>query len=277
MAPAQAHEQQVLLAREATFEKILHKNTGARNARAADYESISRQYYNLATDFYEYGFGQSFHFGRPAIGESFQQSIIRHEHYLAHMIDIKEGMKVLDVGCGVGGPAREIAKFTGAYITGLNLNEYQVERATRYTIKGMMDRQVQFVQGNFMNIPFEDNTFDAVYAIEATVHAPSLKDVYAEIFRVLKPGGKFGVYEWVMTEKYDNDNLHHRETRIGIEQGDGIAKIVNLPEAKQAFEAAGFEEIFEEDIASRPDPYPWYWTLDSVRADGAARNGEDFR
>lgn len=111
------------------------------------------RYYNLATDFYEYGFGQSFHFGRPAIGESFQQSIIRHEHYLAHMIDIKEGMKVLDVGCGVGGPAREIAKFTGAYITGLNLNEYQVERATRYTKKSMMDRQVQFVQGNFMVSP----------------------------------------------------------------------------------------------------------------------------
>lgn len=96
--------------------------------------------------------------------------------------------------------------------------------------------------------------------------------MYAEIFRVLKPGGKFGVYEWVMTEKYDNDNLHHRETRIGIEQGDGIAKIVNLPEAKEAFEAAGFEEIFEEDIASRPDPYPWYWTLDS----GSWRHAQTF-
>ena len=45
------------------------------------------------------------------------------------------------------------------------------------------------------HIPFPDNSFDAIYAIEATVYAPSLARVYAEIFRVLKPGGRFGVYE----------------------------------------------------------------------------------
>lgn len=146
--------------------------TACLQARVADYETISRQYarprnwiffvtalrivlmtlryYNLATDFYEYGFGQSFHFSRAAKAESFVQSIVRHEHYLAHQMDIKTDMKVLDVGCGVGGPAREIARFTGAYITGINLNEYQVERATRYTAKVKMDKQVQFVQGDFM-------------------------------------------------------------------------------------------------------------------------------
>ena len=47
---------------------------------------------------------------------------------------------------------------------------------------------------------FPDNSFDAVYAIEATVHAPKLEGVYGEIFRVLKPGGVFGVYEWLMTD-----------------------------------------------------------------------------
>jgi sterol 24-C-methyltransferase len=46
------------------------------------------------------------------------------------------------------------------------------------------------------HIPFPDNSFDAAYAMEATVHAPSLEGVYSEIFRVLKPGGTFGVYEW---------------------------------------------------------------------------------
>ncbi|CAI0647822.1 unnamed protein product [Colletotrichum noveboracense] len=294
---------EVLLARDATFEQILHKGTSKgnvgmsamlkkdheaqkaatedyfrhwdnklnaqketkedREARAAEYDSLTRQYYNLATDFYEYGFGQSFHFCRPAIAESFKQGIARHEHYLAHMINIKKGMKVLDVGCGVGGPTREIAKFTGAYVTGLNINEYQVERAMRYTKKERMDKNVQFVQADFMNIPFEDNTFDAVYAIEATVHAPSLQAVYSEIHRVLKPGGVFGVYEWVMTEAYDNDNLSHRKTRIEIEQGNGIANMVKASEALRAFEAAGFEILENEDMADRPDPSPWYWPLDA--------------
>ncbi|KAK2746029.1 sterol 24-c-methyltransferase [Colletotrichum kahawae] len=286
---------QVLLARDATFEQILHKGTSkgnvgmsamlkkdheAQKVATEDYfrhwdNKLNAQketkedreptirYYNLVTDFYEFGFGQSFHFCRPAIAESFKQGIARHEHYLAHMINIKKGMKVLDVGCGVGGPAREIAKFTGAYITGLNINEYQVERAMRYTNKERMDKNVQFVQADFMNIPFEDNTFDAVYAIEATVHAPSLQAVYSEIHRVLKPGGIFGVYEWVMTEAYDNDDLSHRKTRIEIEQGNGIANMVKASEALRAFEAAGFEILENEDMAERPDPSPWYWPLDA--------------
>lgn len=107
-------------------------------------------YYNLATDLYEYGWGQSFHFCRFSHGEPFHQAIARHEHYLAHSMGIQEGMKVLDVGCGVGGPAREIAKFTGANITGLNNNDYQIERATHYAAKEGLSEQVGFVKGDFM-------------------------------------------------------------------------------------------------------------------------------
>lgn len=59
-------------------------------------------------------------------------------------------MKVLDVGCGVGGPAREIAKFTGAHITGLNNNDYQIERATHYAFKEGLSDQLKFVKGDFM-------------------------------------------------------------------------------------------------------------------------------
>ena len=103
-----------------------------REARTKEYATLTRHYYNLATDLYEWGWGGSFHFCRFAYGEPFYQAIARHEHFLAHNIGIKEGMRVLDVGCGVGGPAREIAKFTGANIVGLNNNDYQIQRATRY-------------------------------------------------------------------------------------------------------------------------------------------------
>lgn len=108
---------------------------------------------------------------------------------------------------------------------------------------------------------FPDNSFDAVYAIEATVHAPSLEGIYSEIFRVLKPGGVFGVYEWLMTDKYDNDNPHHREIRLGIEQGDGISNMEKIDVALKAMKAAGFELELNEDLADRDDKYPWYWPL----------------
>lgn len=232
-----------------------------REARRAEYATLTRQYYNLGTDLYEYGWGQSFHFCRFAYGEPFYQAIARHEHYLAAKIGINEGDKVLDVGCGVGGPAREIAKFTGAQITGLNNNDYQIERAIRYAQKEGLSHQLNFVKGDFMQMSFPDNTFDCVYAIEATVHAPSLEKVYSEIFRVLKPGGTFGVYEWLMTDKYDNDNQRHREIRLGIELGDGISNMVKISDGIAAIKAAGFELKHHEDLAQRPDPTPWYYPL----------------
>lgn len=109
---------------------------------------------------------------------------------------------------------------------------------------------------------FPDNTFDAVYAIEATVHAPSLEGVYSEIFRVLKPGGTFGVYEWLMTDTYDNNNVEHRKIRLGIEQGNGISNMVTIAEGLRAIKAAGFELELHEDLAQRPDARPWYYPID---------------
>lgn len=110
---------------------------------------------------------------------------------------------------------------------------------------------------------FPDNSFDAVYAIEATVHAPSLEGIYSEIYRVLKPGCVFGVYEWLMTDAYDNDNAHHREIRLGIEQGDGISNMVRVSEGLRAIKAAGFQLELHEDLADRNDARPWYYPLDA--------------
>src|ERR1700760_1258309 len=98
---------------------------------------------------------------------------------------------------------------------------------------------------------FPENSFDAVYAIEATVHAPSLEGIYSQIFRVLKPGGVFGVYEWLMTDAYDNDNTQHRDIRLGIEQGNGISNMEKVEVALKAMKDAGFELELHEDLADR--------------------------
>lgn len=235
---------------------------GEMSNRLEEYTSLTNAYYNLATDLYEYGWGQSFHFARYYKGEPFYQAIARHEHFLAHKMNIREGQSVLDVGCGVGGPAREIATFTGANVTGLNNNDYQISRAEAYSERRGLAHQCKYVKGDFMQMPFEDATFDAVYAIEATVHAPKLEGVYGEIFRVLKPGGTFGVYEWLMTDRYDDSDRRHREIRHGIEVGDGIPQMVKIEECLRALKAVGFEIDFNEDLAETDGYVPWYYPLE---------------
>ena len=92
------------------------------DGRTSNYAEVVNTYYNLATDFYEWGWGQSFHFANKLAGESFASSIFRHEYYLALRLGIEPSHKVLDCGCGIGGPARNIARFTRAQVTGITIN-----------------------------------------------------------------------------------------------------------------------------------------------------------
>ena len=71
-------------------------------------------------------------------------------------------------------------------------------------------------QGDFNHVPYEECTFDKVYAIEATCHSDDLSKVYGEAYRVLKPGGMFAVYEWAMTSAYDPENAHHVKLKEDI-------------------------------------------------------------
>lgn len=102
------------------------------------------------TDFYEEAWAQSFHFCRFTVGEPFLQALARHEHYLAYKLGIEEGMEVLDVGCGVGGPAREIVRFTGCNVVGINNNGYQIARAARHSVRAGLEKNLSFFKGDFM-------------------------------------------------------------------------------------------------------------------------------
>ena len=90
------------------YNKLHEDDLAERNTA---YTTLVNSYYELATLFYEWGWGQSFHFAYQLKGESFQEAIARHEYFLAGRLGVKQGDKVIDVGCGVGGPMRNIARY----------------------------------------------------------------------------------------------------------------------------------------------------------------------
>lgn len=222
--------------------------------RNSEYKSLVNSYYDLATLFYEWGWGQSFHFANRYPNETFAESIRRHEYYLASKLGLSKDsstLKVLDVGCGIGGPMRNICKFTGCDVTGLTLNEYQVNRGNEIVKTQMPEiaTKCRSVQGDFMKMPFEGEQYDAAYAIEATCHAPDRVGVYSEIFRVLKPGSIFACYEWCMTDGFDPTNKEHLKMKKQIEEGDGLPDICHTTVCLEAMKKAGFEILHEEDMA----------------------------
>jgi len=242
------------------YDENSERNVETRNEK---YGNIVPNFYRLVTDFYEYGWGESFHFSPAYEGESFHQSLRRHEHYLASQLGLKKGMSVLDVGCGVGGPAHEIARFSGANVTGMNIVEYQIQKAEEKGRQYGLSDQCKFIHGDFMNMPVKDETFDAAYGIEATCHAPDKVKLWKEIFRILKPGGKFGVYEWLMTDKYDPENPRHVAIKEGIEIGNALPTIPSTANIRAELEEAGFTVLIEEDraVVTAVEPVPWYFPL----------------
>ena len=243
-------------------ERLLTSNRGSREERRSSYEGISVLYYDLVTDFYEYGWGRSFHFAPCVPGESFEASLARHEHYIAHMLGLRPGMVVADFGCGVGGPLIEIARFSGAKIVGVNSNSYQLERAGRLTEEVGLAHLSDFLNCDFLNVDVPDESFDAVYSIEATCHAPDKTSVYGEIFRLLKPGARFAAYEYCMTERFHPDNPLHRQLKEDIQLGGGLLIIDDKQTVDEALREVGFEVLETRDLAEQAGPsIPWYEPL----------------
>lgn len=125
-------------------------------------------------------------------------------------------------------------------------------------VEGASGATALSVQANFMKIPFEDNTFDCVYAIEATCHAPQRQGVYSEILRVLKPGGRFACYEWCLTDKFDKNNPEHLIIKKKIEEGDALPDMATCDEVVEALRDVGFEVVASRDMAQdRDQVMPW--------------------
>ena len=229
--------------------------------RKKNYRSLANHYYNLATDFYEFGWGQSFHFAPRDRGESFKASLLRSQRFIGDRLSLKPGMEVLDVGCGVGGPMGNLARLSGASIVGININAYQIERAKAYTrdVRSLC----RFIHGDFMQIPEGDDSYDGAYAIGATCYAPDKTALYREMFRVLRPGACFACYEWCLTEKFDPGNPEHLRIKKSIMRGDGLPDIDTTSEVCSALRVAGFDVLETRDLAFDSHPkLPWYRALD---------------
>lgn len=230
---------------------------GAEAKRLDRYAVVTNDFYDLITDFYEYGWGDSFHLAPRYHGESLRAAILRHEHWLALQLGLDQGMRVLDLGCGVGGPMRNIARFAGCHVTGVNLNDYQIRRAEDLNRRAGLSDRCTLLKADFTSLPLPPRSLDAAYAIEATVHAPHLREVYASVRRVLKPGALFATYEWCLLPAYDPTNAEHQRLRRSMEIGNGLVALPTRAQVEEAIAGAGFEVLRIEDRGTGLD-IPWW-------------------
>lgn len=116
---------------------------------------------------------------------------------LATAAGLSERDHVLDAGCGIGGPARHIARSHGCLVTGLDATAEFCEAARELTRRSGLSERVRIVDGDALALPFPDATFEVAWTQHASMNIANKAAFYAEMHRVLRPGGRLAFFDVV--------------------------------------------------------------------------------
>ncbi|WP_413991126.1 class I SAM-dependent methyltransferase [Labrys okinawensis] len=114
---------------------------------------------------------------------------------LAEDLGFEHGMTILEVGSGIGGPARHLARLLGCDVVGVDLTPEFVEVAQTLTKRCHLSGKVSFVQGSALAMPFADGEFDGAAMLHVGMNIADKAALFQEVRRVLRHGARFGVYD----------------------------------------------------------------------------------
>ena len=159
------------------------------------------------------------------------------------------GQSVLDIGCGVGGIDVLLAETYGAgSVLGIDIEDPVLDRARERVAERGLDGKVSFQRVDPGPLPFEDASFEVVFSKDAMIHIPDKQALYADVLRILKPGGLFVASDWLkgFSGPY-SDTMNAWIKGVGLE-----FEMASVQETQSALEAAGFVDV---EVRSRND---WY-------------------
>lgn len=161
--------------------------------------------------------------------------------HVAESMEIRPGMRLLDVGSGIGGAARYFAMAHGCNVVGVDLTEEFCVVADDLSARLGVSDQTEFVHGSALDLPFEDESFDGVYMLHVGMNIEDKARLFDEIARVLRPGGQFALYDVL--------DAGGGEPRFPVPWATDASTsfLVSADELCRLLEAQGFDVALRED------------------------------
>lgn len=159
----------------------------------------------------------------------------------AKQLGLRPGMRLLDIGCGLGGAARHMAQEYGCQVTGIDLSEEYANVANMLAARVNLGEQVRCRQASALDLPFPDSSFDSTYMCHVGMNIEDKARLFREVRRILCPGGVFGIYDAMRSAEgelsYPVPWASSAETSF----------VVDAATYKRLLQAEGFEIVQERD------------------------------
>lgn len=159
---------------------------------------------------------------------------------LARAAGLDPSTRVLDLGCGVGGPARYLAATFGCKVTGIDLSPAFIDAAIYLTARCGLSDRTSFQVGDALHLPFEEAAFDEVFLQHVAMNIEDRGALYAEVWRILAPGGKFITYDLVLR---NGDVLYPAPWA----RDASASFLLSESDTRVALERAGFKTVLWRD------------------------------
>ena len=159
---------------------------------------------------------------------------------LARVAGVEPSSRVLDLGCGIGGPARYLAASFGCQVTGVDLSPGFIDAANYLTARTGLSDRVTFQTGDALHLPFVDATFDAVFLQHVAMNIEDRSALYAEVRRVLTAGGRFATYDLVLR---DGDVVYP----VPWARDASTSFLLSAGDTRTSLEDAGFQALLWRD------------------------------
>jgi tocopherol O-methyltransferase len=176
------------------------------------------------------------------------EALINMNRKLAERVAISSSDRILDAGCGIGGSAIWLARMYGSRVLGITVSHQQARLARRFATERQVAHLASFAALDYTAMALPDASFDIVWALESVAHAQDKFHFFSEGWRVLKPGGRLIMFDWLRRARdYSADNERMLKRWLA---GFAIPDMNTPTEYMEAMHAVGFTDIQFEDISA---------------------------